>query len=168
MRHSIVVAGLLLIPLVSTAYATPSAQELLATIRKTGARAVLAQLSTHEDEFTAVCTQIETGDAEWLEVARRLRRVSDAAVAESLDMAAARALPRSPAGVLGLVDRGFTLEGLCTVPFVEGDAGAELDHLQRAQAALRGDLPIPLDELRRDCLVLLKKAKRQLEENASR
>ena len=75
------------------AEAQPASKSVLAPnavlrdIDSHGPRAVLARLWTDETLFAG----IETGDQKWLEVARRLRAVSDAGATLSLNYAVARA-----------------------------------------------------------------------------
>ena len=101
----------------------PSPDALLAEIETTGPRVVLQRLWADERQFSAVCEAIETAEPDWLEVARRLKSVSDAGISLSLNYCVAKALPVGPTRVLGLVGRNFTVEDLCTSPFIEPDAG---------------------------------------------
>ena len=121
---------------------------VLADINARGARAVLSRASTNEALFDG----IETGHPKWLEVARQLRAVSDASVALSLDYAVARALPHAPDQVLLLVGRGFTIDSVCTCPFVEPEPGVVEDYARRAEAALRRVTAPGLTQLRDQCL----------------
>jgi len=86
--------------------------------------------------FDRVCERISTGEPKWLEVARRLRPASDAASSLSLDYAVARAIPKHPERVLALIDKGFSLERVCTSPFIEPETGVAQNYQRRAVAAL--------------------------------
>jgi len=116
----------------------PSATALLSEIEGNGPRAVLDRLWANQHQFEALCAAIESADPSWLEVARRLRPVSDAAISESLDYSVARAIPAAPARVLGLVGRGFTIERICTSPFNEPEPGVAEHYEQQALKALSG------------------------------
>ena len=64
--------------------ADPTADALLREIDSRGAKRVLGHLTSNWARFEGVCERIETGDASWLEVARRLKPASDAASSLSL------------------------------------------------------------------------------------
>ena len=103
-----------------------SADALLAEIERTGPRPVLERLWTNGEQFDATCAAIETAEANWLEVARRLKPVSDAAASVSLNYlnySVAKALPLAPIRVLALVGRNFTVDNICTSPFIEPEPG---------------------------------------------
>ncbi|MEA5114558.1 MAG: hypothetical protein VB050_11085 [Geobacteraceae bacterium] len=116
----------------------PDAEHLAKEIKSKGAREVIAELMSDDQwtEFEKVCDKIETGNREWLEVARLLAPGSDAAAAESLTMSVARALPKSPREVLALIalsehDHGkeFTIDNICVSPYIENEPGVEERHL---------------------------------------
>ena len=130
----------------------PAADELLRQIASEGSQPVLEPLWRNEERFEQVCIKIESGDPPWLEVARRLRASSDAASTLSLNYAVARALPANPASVLKLIDRGFTVDDICTSPFIEPEPGVAEGYQRRAVAALRGPLPSDLESVRAKCL----------------
>ena len=121
---------------------------ILQDIDARGARAVLARASTNEALFDG----IETGHPKWLEVARRLRAVSDASTTLSLNYAVARALPNAPDQVLLLVGRGFTLDDVCTSPYIEPEPGVAENYARRAEVALRRVTAPELTRLRDRCL----------------
>lgn len=113
-----------------------SARALLDRISKEGGREVIWDLWEHEAYFDRVTTMIESGDPSWLKVAAALRPFSDAGASLSLDYAVARALPKAPSRVLALVGHGFSIEDICTSPFIEPDAGVAEAYEQKALAAL--------------------------------
>ena len=77
--------------------------------------------------------------------------VADAATALTLDFSVARALPGNPARVLGLVDRGFALQDICTSPFLEPEPGAAEAYAHRALVALESVSQPPLEAQARKC-----------------
>jgi hypothetical protein len=79
---------------------------------------------------------IETADPAWLEIARRLRVEADAGVAQSLNQALARALPKAPERVLAMVGNGVVLEQICTSPFIEPAPGVAQAYAEQTLAAL--------------------------------
>src|SRR6266566_2048824 len=137
---------------ISTApFHTPAA-ELLREIESEGPRPVLVRLWNDEARFKEVCDKIESGDASWLEVARRLKAGSDAAASLSLDYSVARALPRVPEKVLKLINHGFTVDDVCTSPFIEPEPGVAESYQRRASAALRALRSHDLEAVRDECL----------------
>jgi hypothetical protein len=135
-------AALLTSPVLSQANQTnpspqlPKPEVLLSEIEASGPKPVLSRLWADEPQFEALCGRIETGEPSWLEVARRLKPASDAAVSLSLNYSVARALPVAPARVLGLVDRGFSVSDVCTSPFIEPEPGVAERYEARALQAL--------------------------------
>ncbi|MEO6339535.1 MAG: hypothetical protein ABIO39_05825 [Caulobacteraceae bacterium] len=111
----------------------PSASALLASIARNGAKASVRQL-TRRNQFEAVLTRIESGDPAWLKVAQRLRGGVDAGDSEALLIAVARALPKAPERVLA---SGFSLDSICTSPFIEPEPGVAERYERQALAALR-------------------------------
>jgi hypothetical protein len=127
---------------------------VLAGIERGGAKAEAARLK-RQGRYDAVLRQIETGRREWLKVAERLRPALDAGGGEALSFAVARALPRAPAGVLGLVGRGWRLEAVCTSPFIEPDPGVAERYEAQALAALK-TAPPALKPLAARCAAAVK------------
>lgn len=126
---------------------------LLSAIDAKGPRKVLDDVLEENDiAFDSICHSIESGDPQWLEVARRLRPGADAFVAESLDYAVARALPKSPKAVLGLIGHGFTLDRVCTSPFNEPEAGIAETYQKAAAEALKTVTSPKLRVIRDECL----------------
>ena len=119
--------------------ASPSgtaAETLLVRIGNEGGREVLRDLWEHEPDFERVLAGVESGDATWLSVASALRQFSDAGGSLSLDYAVARALPRAPERVLGLVGHGFAMQRICTSPFIEPAPGVAEAYEQKTLIAL--------------------------------
>jgi len=134
--------------------ASPSgtaAEALLVRIGNEGGREVLRDLWEHEPDFERVLAGVESGDATWLSVASALRQFSDAGGSLSLDYAVARALPRAPERVLGLVGHGFALQRICTSPFIEPEAGVAEAYKKQVLVALSGINSPTLVPLAREC-----------------
>ena len=112
------------------------AEALLVRIGNEGGREVLRDLWEHEPDFERVLAGVESGDATWLSVASALRQFSDAGGSLSLDYAVARALPRAPERVLGLVGHGFAMQRICTSPFIEPAPGVAEAYEQKTLLAL--------------------------------
>jgi hypothetical protein len=124
---------------------------VLREIDSQGPRTVLERLSENEALFAG----IESGDPRWLEVARRLRGVSDASTSLSLNYSVARALPKAPERVLTLIGRGFTVNDVCTSPFIEPEPRVAEEYAKRAEAALRHVTTSHLTKARDRCLELV-------------
>ena len=102
------------VPLLTSAAATiPTPEALVAEVKRDGPRAVVSRLWADEKLFEAVLNRIESGEGQWLDVARHLRPGSDAGASESLDHAVALALPRAPSRVLPLIGAEFRLGSIC-------------------------------------------------------
>lgn len=123
----------------------PDAVRIVKEIELKGAKAVIERLVSGEKwtEFEAVCDKIETGEKAWLGVARLLAPGSDAASAESLVFSVARALPKSPRQVLSLVAETekdakgqFTVDRICTSPYIEPEPGVSERYLIETEKAL--------------------------------
>jgi len=129
-----------------------AAGDILREIASEGPGPVLRRLWDNPTRFDHVCDKIESGDPSWLEVARRLRSSSDAGASLSLNYAVARALPLVPERALRLINNGFTVDDICTSPFIEPKPGVAERYQRRASAALRGSLPSDLEVVRKECL----------------
>jgi hypothetical protein len=123
----------------------PDAVRIVKEIKLKGAKAVIERLVSNEEwtEFETVCDKVETGEKEWLEVARLLAPGSDAASAESLIISVARALPKSPRQVLSLVAEtendpkgGFTVDRICISLFIEPEPGVSERYLLETEKTL--------------------------------
>lgn len=153
MRRFSTVLCVMLVPVMAFAMGPiePSAEALLGYIAREGGREVLRDLWEHEQDFEHVLAGVESGDATWLKVASALRPFSDAGGSLSLDYAVARALPRAPERVLGLVGHGFVLEHICTSPFIEPEPGVAEAYKKRTLAVLSEINSPTLASLAREC-----------------
>jgi hypothetical protein len=79
-----------------------------------GAKKTLSFLFDDDRRWDRVLTSIATGQRAWLNVAAKLRDVSDAHASETLDMAVQEALLKNPLEVLRLVSHGsFDVNNAC-------------------------------------------------------
>lgn len=130
---------------------------------------LLAELSQSDSQVFANCLvsdskawefvliNISGGDEEWLSFAKKLKPFTDAAASESLNFAVAKALPKNPAGVLKLAGDKFTLDEICTVPFIEAPPEVENAYLDQAIAAL-SDYPVQQNkQIAEKCLSTLQR-----------
>lgn len=127
--------------------------EVLTAIHEKGALQTVAEMTQGKrTAWEAMLIHIENGDAQWLDVARELRAGTDAVTTTELRFAVARALPISPQEVLNLIDRGFQVEEICIIPFVEADRAVEVDYLRRTKEALIRVNATKNDAARLQCL----------------
>src|SRR5262245_21884452 len=88
--------------------AQPAAAEVVAHVDRDGARSVVNKLYGTK-RWANVLRGVESGDAEWLLAARKLRGGTDAGSTSDLEIAVFTALGSNPSGVLALFDpRGET------------------------------------------------------------
>jgi len=131
----------------------------LAEIKSEGAKPVCSRLFDDTATFDAICGAIERGEPIWLDVAASLKPGSDGASALSLNYSVARALPRSPSRVLALIGHGFSLEDICTSPFIEPEPGLAEDYEKRTLAALANVSEPNLKGVAADCAVKVRHPK---------
>ena len=112
-----------------------SAEFVLSEIKLRGGGAVSKRLDTDESFGRSVMSGVATGDSLWLDVASRLTPPSASAEA-SLAIALASALPHSPARVLSLLGRNYSVEEVCGIPFLKADAALVTSYHVEAAAAL--------------------------------
>ena len=141
MKYALIFFGALLLsaPLASAPNkmgSAPTAAQILSRIATEGGHKVAWDLWDNDREFKRVVRRIESGDAQWLEVARQIKPHSDAALSLSLDYSVALALPNVPARVLALIGHGFDLDRVCTSPFIEPDPGVAEAYEWRTLVAL--------------------------------
>ena len=138
----------------SSAFAdsVPSADEIRRQIKTEEARVVLTRLWATPAVFEEICRRIETGEADWLEVAQGLKPASDAAASLSLNYAVARALPVAPTRVLALINHGFSVQDICTSPFIDPETGVAERYQRKAIEALSKPQPSELENIRKDCV----------------
>jgi len=118
------------------------AGQVLQEIKQNGPRSVIISFFGESLQKSDQLTDsISTGKKEWLEIARILRRESDAAASELLDYAVSLALPKNPIGVLTLFKTepdNFILDRICRDPYYEDtvDLATEEKFLKDAENAL--------------------------------
>ena len=133
-------------------FAATSASALLRDMDTFGPRTVLTRLWADQGQFDQICSEIASGDAQWLEVARRLKAVADSGASLALRYAVAQAIPIAPTRVLALIDHGFTIDEVCTSPFIEPGPGVAEEYRRRAVLALRSVSSVALQPVRNQCL----------------
>ena len=132
-----------------------SSSSVAARISVEGGQKVLRDLWQHEEAFAPVLTGIESGDPSWLNIATQLKPYADGAASLSLNYAVARALPKAPEAVLALVGKGFDIDRICTLPFIEPDPGVAELYERQTLAALSSVIDPSLKPLATRCSKLV-------------
>jgi len=124
-----------------------------------GARAVVARLFASGD-YDRIMDKIDTGDARWIALVPKLSPGADAGLAEELPIALAFALPNNPRAVLSVLagKDGFTVEDVCSAPFIEGTVKSIPAYVKHAKAALAHVDDPALAKLKMACMAQLEKA----------
>ena len=127
----------MVLTLIGPAKAEPpsmTAREVTKSITTMGPRGALDSLYQNEDQWNKLIAGIATGKPAWLNIAKRLRRVSDGGTREQIDLAVGEALEHRPADVLSLVLDEFGLDEVCQGPDVDDK---RFDSYDLAIAAIR-------------------------------
>lgn len=140
-----------------------SAETVLSEIQMGGAANVSKRIDTNESFGRSVMNGIATGDSAWLAVAEKLTPAS-ATAAASLSIALASALPRSPERVLAVLGPKYSVEDVCSIPFLRPDSVLVASYHDEAAAALELVRSAPLAKIRDECRTTLDTARaRRLE-----
>ena len=129
--------------------ASKNPDAILHRIAKEGAPAVLRDLYQDEKTWDGVLGSVSTGSRKWLDVATRLREVSDAGSSDALELALGDALEKSPGDVLALCSGRCDISGVC------GNIGHYKDilaHVERRKRLVKSIAGSNLLEKRDKCL----------------
>jgi hypothetical protein len=163
-RRSLVAVALLALSPCASA-ASVRAVDVAAVADAQGARVALERFFECRISGEEAYAKVASGSEEWLRLAVRLLKDSDACFTESLQDAIARALIPAPTRVLAVVDSSELLraERIC-VPFLsaEEEPKKHLAYLRRAQAALAVVATPRLQMAKRACLREMRKMRRSL------
>jgi hypothetical protein len=144
----------------------PDPATLRSDIQARGARAVVADLYAHREQWDHFLRGVGSGSPEWLSVGFELRQGTDAGASSELGVAFFMALAPAPETVLRLLDRSARSEKLRLAPYQvcgdwvyidypENDAHALIEaRLKTVQAVAAPELL----SLRDECLRLLNHA----------
>lgn len=105
-----------------------------------------------ESDWEGFLSQVESGDKAALDKAAAIRPEVDASKAMGLRFAVARALPKAPHHVLALLEKGFKLSELCTIPFIEPKAAVVAAYTEDATRALNALANTPMEVRAKACL----------------
>ena len=91
-----------------------SADAIMGEIKNRGAKSVVAELRSSDDDWNRVISSVAKGTVDWLAVASALRSETDGGASEQLDEAIFLALGKSPLRVLTLLQqRKFGVDEVC-------------------------------------------------------
>jgi hypothetical protein len=163
MRLRILLAVVSLVGVSASADPAFSPQRVANSIATSGARATLSRIYEDQGQWAALLAGIATGKPLWLDLAKQLRRVSDAGASEQIDLAAGEALEHRPANVLALVLEDFGISAVCGGPDVDDPRFNSYDLSMRAislrQEKVRAIRDARLTQKRNACILELDKAK---------
>lgn len=95
---------------------------------------------------------IASGEAEWLVVAAKMRKVSDAGFTEGILIAMSEALTKNPVPVLKLIGPEFPVDQICSVAFIEPSNAVVKRHVKAVEKALKPIQEGPEAALAKKCL----------------
>jgi hypothetical protein len=147
------------------------AQEMLDDIGARGAKAVLEEIYGREPLWRPVLEGVASGHPKWLEVAARFKAVSfrNLSASQELTVAVSRALDRSPAHALVVLERAFDADDVCSLNTLEDSLGTDYETAlrtveRREQGVAR--VKDPALASRRDaCLEFLRELKGEVVRN---
>ncbi len=108
-------------------------QGVAVRMEKSGTSAALAQIYGSKGQWRALLEGIASGTVAWLQIATRLRSVSDAGASEQLDLAVGEALEHHPENVLSVAIPAFDIGIVCSGPDVDDP---RYDSYQRSLKAI--------------------------------
>lgn len=139
---------------------TVNSDSFLSYLSKGQNKEVLSGIVSNQPQWFAVLESIESGvkngDVVWLNIAAKLHDVSDAGSSLALNFSVARGLPYEPELVLSGVDLGFSLNRLCTIPFIEEEQSVVDDFIAGATTKLN-ELAMSGDGKAEECTKLMTK-----------
>jgi hypothetical protein len=159
-RLVLLLAAMLSTSVIAGGALTVNPEAILKDINENGAKATVQKLTGGKHpQWNSVLRKIESGDARWLAVTRQLAAGTDAGTSEDLQVILARALPKNPAGVLGLADSQtfLAIDDLCGAPFIEPEPAYLHRYLAKAQAAVKKLNDASVEEQRKKCLARIEK-----------
>ena len=112
-------------------------------------------------EFDYVLHLIEYGNAEAIKFSPQLKKFSDASATESLKISLGRALNKNTLAVLEVMPNNFTVEEICSVPFIEAPEDIEIIHINQAIFNLQklGQKGENIEVIKKNCLSSFEKIK---------
>lgn len=143
-----------------------TSNSVVSAIAKSGAKTILDHLYEDQRQWNALLAAIATGQEDWLRIAKKLRRVSDAGAREQLELAAGEALEHRPASVLSIIAADFGIASICGAPHVDDSRfdsyELSIKTIERRQELLRTIRDPRLRSQRDACLSTLEEAKKHI------
>jgi hypothetical protein len=148
----------------------PTTEEINSAINRQGAAVVLRGLWDQDSTavFDQLIAKIEAGDVNWIRLAARLRKASDAGSSEMLDGAMSNAIRNAPVEVLLVTDLGgdlggFSIASICSGRFnlMDEDSPKKITTwYTEAERALMKLRPSSVAEKQSACLVELRRSRK--------
>lgn len=157
-------------PAIFSAADTPvpkTSAEIIEAVKTNGASSVIKQLFDSAIWTKVVYPGISSGEADWLEVAKILRPVTDAGASEEMDDALARALLRQPYAVLPILNElWWKNSDMCYFGWdSELPAKSVRSYVHQLERALINKGTKSNSELRERCLKGIAKTRQELQRN---
>ena len=142
--------------------ACPSARDVSAEIKRTGATATLNAAHANSQRWSCVLNGIESATPAWLSVASRLRSASDAGTSSELGVATVVAFEKNPRAVLAIVreessSNRLSVKTVCN-PAIEPQQGY-LAYFNQTEAKVEAIQLPELHAKKQKCLEIVRTAR---------
>ncbi|MET3135412.1 hypothetical protein AAKU55_005722 [Oxalobacteraceae bacterium GrIS 1.11] len=136
-------------------------QAITKYIREHGAKETVRNLYKDNDSrrWDFVIHKMESGDSDWLSIAKIIAEGTDAGTSEDLIVTLAIALPKNPRRVLQLIGTTSFLsyETVCNAPFIEPTSVYLRNYLRKTRQVLKNLKDTTVEEQRVKCLSQIEK-----------
>ncbi len=130
-----------------------TSKAVLASIEENGAAKTRDAVLKNRKLENSFLKGIASGEAEWLVVSAKMRKVSDAGFTEGILIAMSEALTKNPGPVLKLIGPEFPVDQICSVPFIEPTKAVVKRHVKAVEKALKPIQHGPEAALAKRCLM---------------
>ena len=153
--------AMLCVPAAASETLALTPQAITKYVDEHGAQEAVKNLYQDNDtrRWDFVTHKMQSGDARWLGVAKKIAEGTDAGTSEDLVITLAIALPKNPKGVLQLIGTTnfLSYESVCNAPFIEPTAAYLKNYLQKARQALKKLNDPAVEDQRIKCLSQIEK-----------
>lgn len=129
-----------------------SSKAVLESIEADGPKKTRDVLSKNKKLETSFLKGISSGEADWLVVAAKMRKVSDSGFTHGILIAMSEALTKNPVDVLKLIGPEFPIDKVCSVPFIEPSVARVKRHMKSVEKALKPIQDGPVAPLAKKCM----------------
>lgn len=113
-------------------------------------------------EYEKVLDKIERGDDVLIRNSYLFKPWIDASSSLSLTYALSRSLTKNAEAVFSVIPEHFTLQDICTIPYIEAPINVELEHIEKSIQALDKILKYKSDSRVSECMSFYKEVKKNL------